>query len=256
MSAPLIPGAASAWRWFAQALVIGLLSIVTGGAIGLVLSRGSFTAAAAVGGVGALVAWVVTVQRLGRVSIVAGLFVGGAALSGARVGEVAWPLRGVEVVPIATLSRWPRGARAVRLPTALRPLPDFAETVHWQRRSPRGTVDFAYSAVPLAAVEGGPVVAFACAAPGGHHTDDSAVLSVVGVDAPRCAWAAAGARRRIEAAGRAVAPDAGTRLVTAHRDEDALRSSHHAGFALGMWTSIFALYALALAAHAATRRRA
>ena len=108
-------------RWLGKALIVGLVLPAAGGVRGLVVGRGSVVLACALGGVGALVAGPLTQPLLGRGCVVAALFVAGATWSGARVGETWWSLRDLTVVPVAAVEAWPRGARAVRVPTALRP---------------------------------------------------------------------------------------------------------------------------------------
>lgn len=242
-------------RWLGRALITGLVLPAAGGVLGLVVGRGSVVLACALGGVGALVALPLTQPLLGRGCVVAALFVAGATWSGARVGETWWSLRDLTVVPVAAVEAWPRGARAVRVPTALRPLTGFAETVSWRTRGRREDVHHDLEAVPLAASDTGRVVAFACGAPGRSLPNDATVLSVVGVDTPHCAWAATRALRRLAVTGRALAPDAASRVAAVHRDEAALRASHGAGATLGCWAALFALYALSCAAHAARARR-
>jgi hypothetical protein len=242
--------ALTSWGWAWRSIWMCGVLLCAGWAVGGALSLWSPTAAlAGVGISGILVAAPWAVVRLGGAGLGAALIYLIAGLGAGIEVHRAWVAAEVEVIEAPSVSRWPAGAAAVRVPGVLHDA-SLRATASWTTKSGKSSTTNHYqAAVPLVEVEGGPVVAFDCHGGFDRPDPDGPVLLLLraweggGVD-NTCARPIRAAVEKIRAAGRPLAPGAEARVVRVFQAEEFLRRAHDLQATLSIPFGFYVFYVL------------
>lgn len=241
----------TSWRWAWRALWMGWVCTGVGTVGAAVLAQWSEGAALAFASVyGLLLCMPIAICRLGSAGMALGLLVCAAAIGTGYGVRQAQLVTQVDVIDIATVSQWPAGARAVRVPGVVHQ-PALRGAAHWTTTSGinHKKTEHYVVAVALAEVDGGPIVAFECRGGYAGANPDGTVLLLLTeqptTDQP-CMRPIAAALEASRAAGRPVTEGADLRVVSVYTDVAALRSAHGLDLWLRLCVGMLALYSLAV----------